>query len=405
MTVHAPEAIRLDDGSTVTVDAKSVAVNRGSVLFAGTPTLVWPHKSGRDDLPDTRRTWLGVLRDDRGHVRLVPTPPGYADAAYPRVAAAGRAGWHFVFVRGKQGGVPGNLLLFEHAEVWYGRFDGHTWTGLQQIATARHASLLPEMSSELIVANDGLAFAYPVEHPLGGTAGSERRQGIVMLRRRGSEWTADTLATNTLATWEAPRSVHMMSIRDSALAVVSAQSFFADGRPRGPALFVTQYGTHWIKPQLLLDISPRYVVSPVALARSDGSAVITWRTAIPGVDAETLEWGVIEPNGAFHREGALGEVKPIDRPAAISLGTDRTIWAIRDGDARDAIHVFVAPSGGPVQDLGTAHVPLENFTTLGAPLPDDTILLITLETGKKAESPFATSFLTALTVRCPPSGD
>lgn len=382
------------DGSPITINASSAATKNGIVLFAGTPTLRWRIAERGSYVLEPTPGWVGVTRDAQGGVHLVPLPPGHRDLAEPRVSAAGRGGWHFVFVRGRQGAL-GNALSYERADIWYAHWDGMRWGRVERIAVAQNAMLTAGLSTELVEAGGRLAFSYAFDNPNHDTSAS---RGVVMLTRRRGAWHADTLKT-----WDAPRSIQMMPLDSATFRLVFAQSFFERGRPRGPALFAVDYSETWSSPRVLLELSPQYVVQPTVAPQGHGDAVLSWRTAQPGVDNESLERGWLSSGGVFTREGSFTTVMPMDRPAVMTVGTRSTLWFARSGSARDTVRAFLAAPGVALQDLGSFAVPFENFSLIGAAPTHRSVVLLSggrMEIGGVMSY---ASFLTALSVSCPPA--
>lgn len=394
IAVARSQRISLRDGASVTIDASGIATNGQSVMVVGTPTHVWPVGAKRNTPRATARPSIGIVRDSSGLVTLVPAPLRALAAAHPRVASAGAAGWHFIFVTGKQGSAT-NALVFDSADVWYGNFDGRAWRGIERIGRARSASLLPGMGSDLVSTPEGLAFAYPFDRSASLKSNATGNQGLVMLYRRGRHWVADTLHT-----WEGPRSVQLVASAENGVLAVFAQSYFTHGRPHGPALFTARYDSGWHSPRLAVDVSPRYVAAPMIVARGTAGHVISWRTAAPGAEAEVIEWGLSDDSGSVRRVGPISNALPLDRPAMVRLSADQTAWFIRNGNSRSEVKAFMAVDS-TLSDLGVVRLPLDNFATLGATLPNGDVLLVTGGLGSSASAPVASNFLTALAVRCP----
>ncbi len=390
------ERITLSDGASVTVDASSIASRGRSVLITGTPTHVWPAGANGSTSPDDDRRPIGVLRDSAGVIRLVPAPLPGTDALYPRAVAAGAAGWHVIFITGKQGTAT-NPLAFDTADVWYGLFDGRQWRRVERVARTRAASLLPSISSDLVAIRDGLAFAYAFDRSASLHSNAAGNQGLVLLYRRGIRWAADTLFT-----WESPLSVQLATTPDSAVIAVFASSYFSEGRPHGPVLFTARHDAHWETPRVVFDASPRYVTDPMVAGPWAAGTVVSWRTVTPSVELEVedLEWGFVAADGAVRRIGRIATAQPLDRPAMLQLDTERTVWFVRNGASRRELRVFVT-SDSTVSDLGIVHVPLDNFVTRGTTLSNGTILVLTGGVAASPSDPPASSFLTELAVRCP----
>jgi hypothetical protein len=388
------QRITLRDGSSLTIDAASIATNGQSVAVAGTPIHVWAAGATSDSSPRRTRPAIGVIRETSGAVRLVPAPPTVPTASYPRIASAGAAGWHFLFVTGKLG-ATGNALAFEQAELWYGRFDGRRWQGVQRVAHARSASLLPGMSSDLVLAKEGLAFAYSYDRSNALRSNSPGNQGLVLLHRRFGRWSADTLRT-----WEGPRAVALTALPDEGVLAAFAQTYFQRPRPRGPALFTARYRSAWEDPRLVLDLGPQYVAAPMVASAGAGRHVLAWQTMAPGADTGTLDWGIAITGGQLQRIGPIGPVAPIDRPAMLRLDDRRTVWLARNGASRGELRVLVREDSA-LTGAGVVRVPLHNFAIVAAPLSGSEVLVVSGGLGDSPHEPPASSYFTVVAVKCP----
>jgi hypothetical protein len=377
----------------VTVDASSMVRNGDDVLIAGTPTYLWDADARAGDGPADARGAFGVIRDHRGRYAPVPGPPGVADAKHPRAVSAGAGGWHIVFVTGTKG-APGNLLAFDSAGIWYGRYDGRAWHQVTRVASARRAALLPGMSSDLVVTNAGLSIAYAFDHSMARNSNAPGNQGLVLLHGTGANWSADTLYT-----WEAPRAVQLAPDSSGTAVAVYAQAYFERPRIHGPSLFTARFDTAWGSPRLALAIPPLYVSEPMLSGHAGAGSRVAWQAALPGTDSSSLDWGVLGRDGGVRRMGHVAPAALGDRPAMVSLDATRTVWLVRDGRSRFSLRVFVSQDT-TVQDLGAFPVPLDNFAIHGVILRDGTVLVATGGLGLTPADPPASSYLTAVAVSC-----
>jgi hypothetical protein len=393
--LESSTGVTLRDGSTVTVDPASVAVNGERVFIAGTPTLVWPPRATNNAAPLTDRRAVGIIRSSAGDISLVRPPMRDTEAIHPRVASAGGGGWHAIFVTGAQG-TAARVLDFAQANLWYGRFDGRAWRQVTVIGPASSASLLPGMSSDLVATRQGLRFAYAFDRSALTHSNARGNQGVVLLIRRDSEWIADTLLT-----WAAPRSVQLVPNADGSVTAMLTQEYFEQGRSRGPALFIAQHDTGWSTPSLSLDPSPRYVASLRRIPSSrSGSAIISWQSARAGVQEQDLDWGFLTPHGTVDRLGRIAVVdEPGDQPAMFRLTSGRFLWLVPVAHSRHQLRVF-ATSASVVNEIGVVDVPLDNAKLVGVPLKNDRVLIISGGLGTRPSEPFATSYLTTIAVRC-----
>lgn len=392
-TLEASGPIRLRDGSSVTIDPSSAARNGDRVFIAGTPTWAWPARAVRTDFPMSDLSAFGILRHSKGEIVLVPAPPTVVEAQHPRVASAGAKGWHVIFLTGTQEKYG---LDFPQADLWYGLFDGRIWRELAKIGSASAASLLPEMSSDLVATAHGLRFAYSFDLPTSPGPHVPRNQGVVLLHGNGTKWIADTLFT-----WEGPRSVQLVANVDGSVTAMMAQGYFENGRFRGPSLFLAQHDTGWSAARLVLDIAPRYVMTPRHASIIGGSeTIISWHAATAGVEREDIDWGLLSASGSVRRKGHVAAVEfHGDRPPMFRLGSGRVLWLAREGQSWDEVRAFVGSSSG-VHGLGVFKVPLHNPKLVGVSLPGDRVIFVSGRLGTLPSEAFGTSYLTEIAVRC-----
>lgn len=386
-------AITLEDGSTVTIDPSSAARNGGRIFIAGTPTIVWPSRATRSDGPVSSSSF-GIIREATGKIVLVPPPLPGIEAQHPRLAAAGRNGWHVIFLVGNR---DTYTVDFPQANLWYGLFDGRAWRGVTKIASARWASLFPGISSDLVATRQGLRFAYSFDPPPSIGPHVPRNQGVVLLHRTGARWDSDTLFT-----WEGPRTVHLITNVDGSVTAMMAQNYFENGRFPGPSLFVARHDTAWSSARLALDVAPRYIMSPRhAPNNGRGETIISWHAATPGIEREDVEWGLLSASGSVRRMGHLGTVEVQgDRPSMFGLSSGRVLWLVRAGDSRDRLRAFVGLVGSGLDTLGVFKVPLDNSKLFGVSLPGDRVMFVSGRLGDLPSESFATSYLTTMAVRC-----
>lgn len=392
-TLEASGPIRLRDGSTITIDPSSAARNGNRIFFAGTPTLVWPARAVRTDGPIGTHRSFGIVRHSTGTISLVPPPLPGVEAQHPRVASAGRDGWHVIFLTGKQDPYTAD---FAQADLWYGLFDGRTWRRVAKIASARWASLYPGVSSGLVATRQGLRFAYAFDMPSSPGPHLPRNQGLVLLHRTGAKWISDTLFT-----WDGPRTVHLLENMDGSVTAMMSQIYFQNGRFPGPSLFIAHHDTAWSSARLALDISPRYIMSPRHVSNNGtGETIISWHAATPGVEREDLEWGLLSASGSVRRTGHVGTVELHgDRPSMFGLSSGRALWLVRDGNSRDRLRaVLGTPSD--LDTLGVFKVPLDNSKLFGVSLPRDRVIFVSGRIGDLPSEPFGMSYLTIIAVRC-----
>ena len=385
----AARPLMLRDGAVVVSDASAIATDGRFVLIAGVPTHAWRAPTIRGSAKTSAVKAVGLLRHPLGYVELVASPLPHLALAYPRVAWM-PDGWHFLFIVGEPG-----TLAFETAEVWHGVYKDGRWKRVRRIALASSASLLPGMSSDLIVSKQGVAFAYSYDRAAILKSNAPGNQGIVLLHQRSGEWSADTLRT-----WEGPRAVQLTLSGDGAMIAVYAQSWFAQSRPQASTLFTARYDTVWNAPVRGPNLDQgTYVTAPLVSAHGSASSAISWRLARYEALPDVLQWGHRSDSGTVRYSGTISEVAPGDRSVVLALDSVRTLWLLRDGASRTHMRAYLG-SGAALHDLGVVTLPYDNPAPIAAILEGGKIVIVTGSMGKSSAEPPASSYLTVASVRC-----
>lgn len=392
LSSQPPQRLTLTDGSRVLVDATGMAARGGDVLILGSQV----HAFGASEQAATQA--IGLLRRESGEVGLVPSPLPEASPRIPQTVAAADGGWHVFFVTGISSPTL-DPVAYDTAGIWYGHYDGETWSEVQQVTQARGAYLTPRRAGNPVESDQGVAFAFPFDRSVELRSNAEGNQGVVMLLKGLDRWTVDTLSTS-----DGPRSLQL-SAADRKLRMSVAKSYFADRRPHGPALFTVEYDGRWQTPRLLYDPSPDYVTTLMAPAGENRRGGLMWQRAQRswefGQEWRKLEWGLVSDEGEF-QPMEVADVEPWHVPAVVNLDVETTVLLSREGESRErlAVHVVV---GTEARHLGVLSVPLMNFTMSAVPLPDGRILALSggpdPDPEHGADVPFAT-FLTEVLVRC-----
>ena len=401
VSVVDQQPITLTDGRAVLFDAGNIASAGNSVLILGTPMFVWPRGATKESAP-VGDSAIGILRDGRGRVTIVPSPLGARHVYYPRAARADDSTWHVVFVTGRLGapGAP-NPAMFDTASLWYGRFDGRAWTAVKRIGSATDARLSTSSSSALVVAGRALTFVYSFDRSSSLKSNAAGNQGLVAVHGDGVRWVFDTLPT-----WEGPNYVQIASgPGSSTLTVAIAQAYFEDHRPHRASLFLAQYDSAWHAPRLMVPAIPtlngRYSVIAPAIVVTDQRIIIGWQTLRGNaIDTVQIEWAGLHSLGDSVTPHRIARGLAFDTFGLVALTPQRFLWLTRDGDSRTSLSVFLT-SGSETTALGSVSVPLSNFAPLTTALSDSTVLVVTGGIGMSASEPPATSYFTRLRLSCP----
>jgi hypothetical protein len=386
---RAPQRLLLPDESRVLIDPSSIAVQGDEVLIVGSTLHVF-NEAG--DMVDHGA--IGVLRDPSGDVSLVSSPLPPANVSELQAVAARGGGWHVTFVTGTRG-ASWHPSAYNTADVWYAHHDGMGWTRTERVTRVRAANFSRAATSNIVETARGVAFAIVFDRSWDLGSNEAGNQGVIMLLNRHDGWSEDTLRT-----WEAPRSVRL-AVPDGKVRAIIAQSYFANRRPHGAALFMADYDTTWQQPVMVYNPAPQYVYDIIMPKGGEAGQAVSWRRAVRGLDVDTgrLEWGVLSEDHSIQPVG-VASVASLDVPATVATADGVTVWVVRDGVSRDLLR-FYAATDTRVRDLGVLNVPLMNVVISAVPLEDGRIVVVTAgpDTATAAQPPFAT-YITEVTVRC-----
>lgn len=395
LSVAEPSPVMLADGQALGINVSSVAVNHGAVAIVGTPTYLWPKNAGQHSGLLRRDSVIGAIRDPSGAFVAIPSPLPGRPLLQPKVTSAGSAGWHVVFITGRQG-TPRSALTFPRATVWYGMFDGRSWSDVRQVTDVRYARLLATFSSDLVATHAGLSFAFAFDQTLGEVATTAETQGVVLLQQRAGQWVADTLYT-----WAAPTYVRLAPTADSAaISVLLAQSHFSDQRPHPPALFISRYDSVWNPLTMVAGDRARSVVAPVL--RSYGTHdVIAWQShALSGSGNVDIEWIRGRIPHSMVAPSRIAQVEPFDGFAVAALSPNRMLWMTREAGSRRNLRIVMTTDTSR-SDFGIVSLPLDNIASFAIATSDSSALVVTGELSRSATQPLAVSYVSHLGVSCP----
>lgn len=391
MAVVSRRRAVLADGQVVHVPVASAARQGRAILLAGLPTFTWPTAATPGSNPQSRDSLIGVLVTASGEIVGVSNPLAGRAVAYPKVASAGGGAWHGMLIE-RLTTREGHEQPTDSARLWYGRFNGRTWSDVTPVATVHGAYIATEYTSDLVAVDDRLAFAYPLD----AQAGSGRVQGVVLLRRDRGRWLADTLGGVI-----DPRYARLIpASRPGAWTVLYAAPFFDNQRLINTSLHAATWQGRWSAPAVLARASERAVVNPRLFALRS-SILVTWFRRAERTDSGTaprIEWMLVSSDGTRPLASRRAAIVGSNEYTAVALGGDSVMWFARDGLAPDRARV-VAFSTDSVTDFGTLQI--RNETQLGAIAHRDAgVVLITSEIGRQPTEPPAASILTVVKPVC-----
>jgi hypothetical protein len=384
--------LELSDGRIVSVDVQSVAVSNGTVMAVGRHAYVFPRSANSRTSPGLQDTIIGVVIDGRGNVSPVHRPLRESRVFFPRVAAARDGSFHVLFATGIDTSDAAPIRA-DTASIWYARFANGAWTARERIAEVRGAALHPEYASDLVEQDGSLSFLFPFDD--GRVFTSDR--GVILLRRRGRTWTADTLRTLLMPT--AVRARH--APRDASLLVLLAQSV-SNGAPRAEKLYLARFDSTWTEPRWIAGDGVRPVTLPIAANLGDGviASWVSWQPMVPRTSV--VEWLRIHPGGRTSTGAAIDSGEATFPFEMIVVDDAYPLWLYRGEPYGMGLALAVA-TDTIVTRLGGLTIPFHNPRARAIALSPTRILLFTMKRAITDAEPMIASYSTVFEIRCPRS--
>lgn len=386
-----PRRVELPDGRAVSTDVQSVAVSDGSVMAVGRLAYVFPLQATPRTSPVVMDSIIGFVIDRDGHVSLVPNPPGVRRPFFPRVAAASAGAFHALFVTS----VDTANRIYGHldtATIWYARFRQGAWTSPERVGEVRNALLQSEFASDLLARNDSLSFvfAFSVGEYTPMTTG-----GVVLLRRRGHTWLADTLHTV-----RGPTSA-VLAFEPGRNSVATAITIPGTGNRAGSSLYLARFDRRWDQPRRIAGDGIASVTAPIISAVGEElvASWIDWKWMDAG--SSRLSWLRIGAQDSMvARPIASGGSTYLFEVAVI--GGRYPLWLHR-GETYGTTMALAMALDSTIVRPGVLTVPFENPRARAAELSPARLLVLTMKQGKLPDEPMVASYATMLEFRCPMS--
>lgn len=387
--VLSQRRVRMPDGRNPYVASFSEAWHGTSGMFMGQPVYLFESSARFPEVPLLRDSLIGLLIDTSGVARPVVTPLTGGYSLYPRVISSINGGWDVLLVRSP---VPDSALMTRDApaELWVGHFDGRRWSALTRIAETRGASLRPEFSSRLVRNGVGeIAFAFPRN-------GLSPTPGIVLLRRAGGRWRADSLPT--------PERVDYVGVEPgpgNRWTLVYRMPDLTSENPSLGTIYTVAVDSVWQKPGVVVHGSQIKLTDPV-LVRIGDELIESWWQREGGAESSastrSVRWVRIDTSGAVHAPQTRIAAHDGSEFRLTSLGRHTALWVMRDF-AR-ASHVSLSAwHAGAVVELGPLE--LTNDTGMSVVAHDDsTVSMLSSRLGLAPSAPPVASTLTIARLGC-----
>jgi hypothetical protein len=277
----------------------------------------------------------------------------------------------------------------DSAAVWYGRFDGARWHGLTRVAMAQHAFLNVQFSSDLGVDGERLRFAFAFDKSAATGSNARGNQGVIMLRRDGGRWSADTLHSRWNTTYvqiskaAASGSWHLAIVRPYAGESGSGSS----------SLFLAAYDSAWGEPRLVVPGDSLPISEPSLTPLRDG-LISTWRRRhVPVIEMARVPTPMSAPDVSTVFANT-------DDYGAVGLDSTTVLW--HTAVSRDTVRALLYQEGRLVP-AGTVVVNHDSDLRLAVPLSSREMILFTSRIRRApAESP-AITMVSRVTINCSPA--
>jgi hypothetical protein len=360
----------LDDGRIISSDAGDLTSGGSRHLILGTPTMIWPTKTGKIRRPIEL---LGFLYDAKGSFRAVSMPSPHAQ--YARAAYDGAGGWHIVYAEPLRGRRELDMRNADSAALFYAHHDGSSWSRRKQLAVVYRASLHPAFASGLTTLGDHLYFAFPYEREMSSPALPAGNQGLVMLTLRVNTRSVLLSALDTLRTWAAPTAVRVVPSQSQGVTVVIAQDYFRNRKTWPTGLFTAEYAKSWSAPMPFWTDSIESASSPSVKSSNDGF-IVTWKSTRPGSTTSKLMTTRKQFGRPDIQVQMLSDVDPHAGYATTLLNSSRMFWLWKGYGVTNSLHAMVGGSNRVDRSHDTG-IKIQNFVPLAARLSDSMALVVT----------------------------
>lgn len=181
----ARTTLRDESGRALYIEPSTANASLRGILLAGAPTFRW------QGVREVTGAIFGAIVLPDGTTRTIPWPlPSPRNIADIRATLLPDGSWGIVFAELGPGEViPRNALL---RHLWFGRFDDHAWSDLEQLPVPPGAHLLTEQLSPLASRDDALALSVPFTNP-------DAPPGALVFVREGGHWSASNIGVNGIA--------------------------------------------------------------------------------------------------------------------------------------------------------------------------------------------------------------
>jgi len=389
--VEPSRRLELPDGGIVSVDMQSLARSGESVLAIGRHAYVFPRNAQLRSSPIVKDSIIGVLID-RGNVSLVFSPMKPRRVFHPHAVAGQNGSFHVLFATAGDT-LPHFVDASDTATLWYARFDNGTWRSVQRIAAVRGASLNEEASSDFLERDGQLSFLFPfVDDRDSASTG-----GVILLRRRQSTWSWDTLRT-----YRRPSAVRARH-GPTGESITSVFPQYGPGLDSiAERLYVARFDSTWSARRVIAGDGLRAVMAPDLVAEGDGF-IVSWNSWRAGQFGSLgLEWLRLNSNNHVVVRSVVDSGKTTFPFELVSADQQRPLWLYHGAPYQQAAALVMALDSGLMR-FADLRAPFFNPATISIALSRSRYLVFTQKVGQTETEPMAASYTTLLQIRCPTS--
>jgi hypothetical protein len=385
-----PKRLELADGSIVSVDMRSMAHSDGLIFAAGRHGYVFPPGVVADRIPTSIDSIVGVLIDGQQRVSPVRNPLAPMRVFHPRVVAGPNGLFHVLLATGLD---TVKILPAPHdtATLWYATIQQGKWSRPVQVGRFAGANLVAENASDLLERNGELSFAFPFRD---GRSVPSDGGAIFLRRRRGGQWSADTLRTVN-----APAVLKTTFDRDGSIVVLVGLAEDIPGRSR-ERIFVARFDSAWTSPRYLVGDGVRPITNPI-IARTGTGFIISWNDwHYMNQPSSRLYWARIDNSLHVIHQQRIDSGEATYPHSFVVVDSQFPMWLYHARSVGGAVKLSIA-----LDSVVTTLPPL--LTPFRSPIPstmalsDNRFAVFTQITALKPNEPIAESYMTTLEVRCP----
>ena len=253
------------------VEPTAMAAIGNEALLAGTPTFIWTRTAGSGITRAPSPRVLGAIISANGSARIVPSPIVAEHVSGIRALGREDGTWALVFAELVPPADPTSTPTDLASRLWFGIYDGTSWTRLEEIPRPAGTQLHPVLSSTL--AHHGGRFAWAMMNTT-----ANHHTDVIVFERVNGRWSHEVVTTQDAG--------YVDLTYSGAHGLLLATTRADPSSPRdGRSLVIYARKPQWQLTQTLL---PR------------GPASIHWPRFIPGAGVSLRWWSEVQDSTGMH---------------------------------------------------------------------------------------------------------